>query len=61
VLAGTDDHMRAGLPSGETDDGDEGMYGDGAGEGDAEDMVVAEKTWSHDTRDVTALPVLIDQ
>jgi hypothetical protein len=49
--------MRAGVPSGETDDGDEGMYGDGAGEGDAEDMAVAEeKTWSHATRDVTALP-----
>jgi hypothetical protein len=30
--------MRAGVPSGDTDDDDEGMYSGGAGEGDAEDM-----------------------
>jgi hypothetical protein len=31
--------MRTGAPSGDTDDDEEGLYGGGAGEGDAEDMV----------------------
>jgi hypothetical protein len=52
--------MRAGVPSGDTDDDDEGMYGGGAGEGDAEDIEKIRQS-RHTTRhDVTVHDLISD-